>query len=500
MLTNDGKSAILVARPGLQPAGPAPGPVAAVAPAVRARRRWTPFVVSGDLVSISVSFFLGALARQPLGLREGPALVTSLLHELAYVPLFIIVMAAYGLYQHERRRVRQTSFLDTSSRTHALTFGAISSLALSHVVHRMFGAPEIGWVEVVFMTLPATMLVPIGRAATSALLSRAGISRSRVIIVGSGSVATSLARRLARCEDIELVGFVDDEPYPGKGAQNQHHLGTMLDLSRLCTETGADRVVVAFSQTAQAWVAEMLRQLPAGVRISVVPRLFELVTWQSRIEDVHGLTLMDVAPPQLGAFNRALKRSMDLVVSALLLLALSPLMAAVALAIKLTSPGPIFFRQARIGLKGKTFRIRKFRTMEDGADLVKIDLREHSNADGPMFKIHNDPRVTRVGKFLRATSIDEVPQLINVFLGEMSLVGPRPFVLDESLALDGWAARRFDVRPGMTGLWQTSGRSDLSFDELRQLDYSYVASWSLSWDLKILWHTPGSVLRRHGAY
>ena len=313
-------------------------------------------------------------------------------------------------------------------------------------------------------------------------------------------MATSLARRLARCEDIELVGFVDDDPYLSNKPQSHHYLGTMLDLPRLCTETGTDRVVVAFSQTAQAWVAQMLRQLPSGVRISVVPRLFELVTWQSQIEDLHGLTLMDVAPPRLGAVNRTLKRSMDLVVSTLLLLALSPLMVAVALAIKVTSAGPVFFRQPRMGLKGKTFKIRKFRTMEHGADLIKIDLREHSNADGPMFKIHNDPRVTRLGRFLRATSIDELPQLINVFLGEMSLVGPRPFVLDESLALDGWAARRFDVRPGMTGLWQTSGRSDLSFEELRQLDYAYVASWSLSWDLKILWHTPGSVLRRHGAY
>ena len=138
--------------------------------------------------------------------------------------------------------------------------------------------------------------------------------------------------------------------------------------------------------------------------------------------------------------------------------------------------------------------------MKVGADVVKLDLRELNDADGPLFKLRNDLRVTRVGQFLRSTSLDELPQLINVLLGQMSLVGPRPFVPDESAGIDGWAAKRFDVRPGMTGLWQTSGRSDLPFEELRQLDYAYVASWSFWWDLKILWHTPGSVLHKHGAY
>jgi lipopolysaccharide/colanic/teichoic acid biosynthesis glycosyltransferase len=175
-------------------------------------------------------------------------------------------------------------------------------------------------------------------------------------------------------------------------------------------------------------------------------------------------------------------------------------MVVIAAAIVVSSGRPVFFRQDRVGFKGKTFRMIKFRTMEVGADDVKIDLREHNDVDGPLFKLHNDPRVTKIGRFLRSTSLDETPQLVNVLLGKMSLVGPRPFVPDESAGLDGWAARRFDVRPGMTGLWQISGRNDLPFEELRQLDYAYVASWSLWWDLKILWHTPGSVTRRHGAY
>jgi exopolysaccharide biosynthesis polyprenyl glycosylphosphotransferase len=296
------------------------------------------------------------------------------------------------------------------------------------------------------------------------------------------------------------LGFVDDEPHLTPGTALHTRLGTIHDLPRLCTEMSVDRVLVAFSQSSPTWVVEMLRQLPRQVRISVVPRLFELVTWQSQIEELHGLTVMDVAPPQLGTLSRATKRSLDIVVSATNLLLLSPVMAVIAVAIVVSSGRPVFFRQDRVGFKGKTFRMIKFRTMEVGADGVKIDLRERNDVDGPLFKLHNDPRVTKIGKFLRSTSLDETPQLVNVLLGKMSLVGPRPFVPDESAGLDGWAARRFDVRPGMTGLWQISGRNDLPFEELRQLDYAYVASWSLWWDLKILWHTPGSVTRRHGAY
>jgi lipopolysaccharide/colanic/teichoic acid biosynthesis glycosyltransferase len=177
-----------------------------------------------------------------------------------------------------------------------------------------------------------------------------------------------------------------------------------------------------------------------------------------------------------------------------------PLWVLVAAAVKLSSPGPVLFHQDRMGRGGKQFRIYKFRTMRVGADVEKAALATANEVDGPLFKIKRDPRVTPIGRVLRATSLDEFPQLINVVKGDMSLVGPRPFVVPESAQIDGWAARRYDVRPGMTGLWQVSGRNDLAFDELRRLDYAYVASWSLLWDLKIMWQTPASVLRRRGAY
>jgi len=463
------------------------------------KRPWRSLLVTADALSLSVSFAVGALARQALGSGDGPSFSLSLLHELPLVPLYLLAIAAYGLYGRDRRRLRSTSFMDIASWAHALALAAIGTLVVSAIAFRQAGTSRISWVDVVFMSLPAILLVPLGRAAASAALRRRGALKSRVILLGSGSVAASLARRLEHCPDTELVGLVDDEP---KAAGNLpcRWLGKIADLPAVCAAVGADRVIVAFSQSSPTWVVEILRGLAPSVRISVVPRLFELVTWQSQIEEINGLTIMDLAPPQLGPVSRFTKRALDISTSAILILVNLPLIVLTAIATKVTSPGPVLFRQDRVGRDGKVFQIFKFRTMAVGADEVKIDLREQNDADGPLFKLRNDPRVTRFGRFLRATSFDEMPQLLNVLIGQMSLVGPRPFVPNESAGIDGWAARRFDVRPGMTGLWQISGRSDLPFDELRQLDYAYVASWSFWWDLKILWQTPYSVLSRRGAY
>lgn len=464
------------------------------------KRAWWSSLIVADALSLAASFAIGALARQPVAHSEGPGVGASLAWELPFLPLYLAAMAIYGLYARDKRRLRSGSFMDIGPRGHALALGAILTLALSAGIHRFTGFHKIGWVEALFMSLPATVLVPLGRWGARVASRGHSAYGSRVLILGSGAVAASLARRLSRCADIRLVGFVDNDPHQAQRTLLPAYLGTLEDLPRLCEKTRVDRVLVAFSQSSPKGIADALRTLPPNVRISVVPRLFELVTWQSRIEELHGLTVMDIAPPCLDWFSRALKRGMDGAASVAMILALLPLLVAIAAAVKLTSRGPVFFRQDRVGYEGKTFQIYKFRTMHVGADRAKIDLRDRNEVDGPLFKLRHDPRVTTVGRFLRTTSLDELPQLINVVRGDMSLVGPRPFVPDESAGIEGWAARRFDVRPGMTGLWQVSGRNDLPFEELRQLDYAYVASWSLWWDLKILWHTPGSVLRRHGAY
>jgi lipopolysaccharide/colanic/teichoic acid biosynthesis glycosyltransferase len=200
----------------------------------------------------------------------------------------------------------------------------------------------------------------------------------------------------------------------------------------------------------------------------------------------------------VGAAARGVKRVFDVVVAGALLVLLSPLFAAVAVAIKLTSPGPVMFRQFRSGKDRQPFRMYKFRTMGVDAEEQRAALAELNEVDGPIFKMKDDPRVTPVGEWLRQTSLDELPQLINVLRGDMSLVGPRPFPIDESEKITGWATIRFSVPPGMTGLWQVSGRNALDYEDLRHLDYVYVASWSFGWDLRIILQTPASVLLRRG--
>ena len=175
----------------------------------------------------------------------------------------------------------------------------------------------------------------------------------------------------------------------------------------------------------------------------------------------------------------------------MILLVAAPFFAAVAVIIKATSAGPVFFRQVRTGRNEQPFSMMKFRTMYRDAESRRHELDHLNEVDGPLFKVQNDPRVTRVGRFLRRTSLDEFPQLINVWKGDMSLVGPRPFVVSEAMEIEGWARKRFEARPGMTGLWQVSGRNELSHLELCRLDYLYVASWSFWWDMQILWQTPG---------
>jgi exopolysaccharide biosynthesis polyprenyl glycosylphosphotransferase len=217
------------------------------------------------------------------------------------------------------------------------------------------------------------------------------------------------------------------------------------------------------------------------------------------IRPVEGLPLLHVEEPTLSGIAWLAKTAMDRVAAAVGLIMLTPLFVVIALAIRLSDKGPVFFRQPRVGREGKTFHVWKFRTMYTDAEERLAALVDQNDSDGLLFKIKDDPRVFPVGRFLRASSLDELPQLINVLFGEMSLVGPRPLPADDGDFL-GDVRRRLLVRPGITGLWQVSGRSDLSWDDAVRLDLYYVDNWSLAFDLSILWRTVGVVLARKGAY
>jgi exopolysaccharide biosynthesis polyprenyl glycosylphosphotransferase len=248
----------------------------------------------------------------------------------------------------------------------------------------------------------------------------------------------------------------------------------------------------------------VIRELQdCNVQVDIVPRLFEVLGTNAQFHTIEGVPLVGLATPRLSRSSRSLKRSFDLVGAVAGLVVLAPFLAITALCIKLDSRGPVFFRQVRMGAGEQPFRVFKFRTMVDDAEQLKGDvahLNMHVNDDPRMFKVPNDPRVTRVGAFLRRTRIDELPQLLNVLNGEMSLVGPRPLILDEDQYVVSWARRRLKLKPGMTGLWQVLGASDIPFDEMTKLDYVYVTNWSLREDLRLILLTLPALARARAAY
>jgi exopolysaccharide biosynthesis polyprenyl glycosylphosphotransferase len=357
------------------------------------------------------------------------------------------------------------------------------------------GAPAPGAAALSTVLLTA-VLSPLARASVRAKLHREAALRQRAVIVGSGVVAGQLVEKM-RTQDqygILPIGLVDDAPCE-IGTPDIPRLGDFGDLERVIRDLGVDRVVIAFSRAGHEELLDCIRVCRAeGVAVDVVPRLFEFLDCGRALEQVGGLPLLSIGIPRLTRSSQIAKRTLDVVLSALLVVLLAPLIATIAVAIKVESPGPVFFRQPRAGRGQKIFDMLKFRSMY-------VDAAVRLNDQGVTLKLVEDPRTTTVGRFLRRFSLDELPQLLNVVRGEMSLVGPRPLILEESAALDeSWHARRFDLRPGLTGPWQIQGRSDTPFEDRVRLDYQYVAGWSLARDVEILLATLPAVLAGRGAY
>jgi exopolysaccharide biosynthesis polyprenyl glycosylphosphotransferase len=385
-------------------------------------------------------------------------------------------------------------FSDLRNIVHALMISGFLYAIIGYVARRSFGIEELSVAKIVSLCLVAAIMVPLARVVAFGLLGHESVGSVPVVVVGTGKLAQTVASHLRAHSSVNFVGFVDDNPM-GRGDV----IGELADLPELCRRHNVARVVVCFSRTHPERTTEMLKSLAGQVGVSIVPRYYELITARSHVEDLSGLPMLDIAPASLSAGARFLKRTFDIVASTVILLAGIPFFLIAAAMIKATSPGPVFFRQLRTGRNEQPFSMMKFRTMVEHAEDRRQELEHLNEVDGPLFKVHNDPRVTRVGRFLRKTSLDEFPQLINVWKGDMSLVGPRPFVVPEARKIEGWARKRFEARPGMTGLWQVSGRNELSHLELCRLDYLYVASWSFWWDMQILWQTPTTIFKGRGA-
>jgi exopolysaccharide biosynthesis polyprenyl glycosylphosphotransferase len=398
------------------------------------------------------------------------------------LPLLVpFVYTASGLYRRDELVLSKTSLDEAPAVFRAATFSAMLAYFIeSLIVRTPLGAQFLG-LGVVSLSVLTLITRLLARMITGSLTPP-----ERCLVLGNRWAENRLRDQLSATRAIkaEVVG--------------RQRLGELTASTPPGVLTGIDRVVVAADDAAPEQVHETIRvATQLGVKVSVLPRMFEVVGSAVAFDYIGGLTLLGVRRFGLSRRARVVKRTFDVAGSATALLVLSPLLLGIALLVRFTSPGPSLFRQTRVGRDGRTFQMLKFRSMVAGADGRKSELRSLNEADG-LFKITDDPRLTAVGRVLRRMWLDELPQLFNVLRGDMSLVGPRPLVLDEDEKIVGWRRQRLYLTPGMTGPWQVLGAARVPLHEMVTIDYLYVANWSLWNDVKILLRTVPCVLARRG--
>jgi exopolysaccharide biosynthesis polyprenyl glycosylphosphotransferase len=436
-----------------------------------------------DVITASIAM---AVALAISGVHPRPAAVAA--------PLVLVLFCKLGrLYDRDEHVVRKSTLDQAPELAQASTvFTLIVWLASDLFSDRSFTKASIAaMLGILVVGLIAFRYVARRIASRST-------TPERLLVLGNADAAQRLGARLERAHAInaELVGRValdrDDREEPTS-------LGPLDDLDYVLRLYEIERVVIAPNARTLDEQLDTIRLVKSlGVKVSVLPRLFEVIGSSMEFDDVDGITVLGLRRYGLSRTSWYVKRMFDVVLASAGIAVLSPLLVAIAAAIRLTSPGPILFRQPRVGRRGTRFEMFKFRTMYDGADEDKEKLLELSEVDG-MFKLRDDPRVTPVGRILRRTSLDELPQLINVLRGEMSLVGPRPLIEEEDRKIAGWHHRRREGTPGMTGVWQVLGSARVPLDDMVKMDYLYRANWSLWLDVKILLRTLAHVCGRRGA-
>jgi exopolysaccharide biosynthesis polyprenyl glycosylphosphotransferase len=464
-------------------------------------RSYAAILIVVDYVAVVLADLTAStqLDQATSGFKDNPGLFRAIIYAL--LPLaWLIVLWGNGAYDRRYLGIGTDEFKRVS-RASLVIAATVSFLAFS------FKQTNLSRLSVAVALIGAAVYISVLRYVARRMLylaRRRGIASHRVLLVGSLpealEVHTAVTRNLAAGMVPVAIHLTDGYP-TARHAQTPVPVYSGREVVPLVRELRADTVAVCGSASSEpgelrrlAWQLE-----GTGVDLVVAPQLTDIAGPRVHIRPVEGLPLLYVEEPTLSGVAWLFKNLMDRVVAAIALLSLSPVFLAVAVAIRLTDKGPVFFRQRRVGREGKTFSVWKFRTMYIDAEDRLAALVDQNESDGLLFKIKNDPRITPLGRLLRASSLDELPQFINVLLGEMSLVGPRPLPAEDGDFL-GDVRRRLLVRPGITGLWQVSGRSDLSWDDAVRLDLYYVDNWSLTFDLTILWRTVGVVLRSKGAY
>ncbi len=475
------------------------------APTWRSSRGWLMrrLLLVADVAGLVIAFLVAERLVPNMSAADAVVPQWELLLFCASLPLWVLVARLYGLYDRDEERTDHSSVDDFFGVLQVVTIGTWIFLVGTYVTdlaHPTLQRLMVFWgLAIAFVSLLRVAIRFVGRRQAAYV--------QNVLIVGSGQVARELAEKMGkhRSYGLNIVGFVDhDGGATTNGGPPIELLGTTHELRQLVHQFGIDRVVIAFSTDSHEETLDVIRLLQnERVQVDIVPRMFEVLGTSAQLHAIEGIPLVGLALPRLSNSSRFLKRGFDLVGALAGLVVLSPLFLVTAVLIKLDSRGPVFFRQVRMGEDERTFRIFKFRTMVADAETRKSEvahLNMHRDDDPRMFKVPEDPRVTRVGAFLRRSRIDELPQLFNVVNGEMSLVGPRPLILDEDRFVERWARRRLSLRPGITGLWQVLGASDIPFEEMTKLDYLYVTNWSLREDVRLIMRTIPSLARGRAAY
>ena len=445
------------------------------------------------LFAISLAAYTADQRYDPLEL-VGWAAVT--------LPAWILLLKVYKLYDRYTKRISHTAVDDLPWLAHSLLVGSLGFWALTKVLP----IPQLTFLEGATFGLVALVAILVTRSLMSHLARRM-LGPETVLLAGSGRQMHTLLGKInqhpeygltpiAMLDGLNAAPRTEDEPGTTNGLL-AYGAGVKFDV--LAGEVKPERVIIDRNEFVAEQVIGMIdtcRRL--SIKVSILPDAVESLGPSVEVDAVQGVTLLGVNPPMLGMTSRAIKRTFDLVIATTILIVFAIPMVLMSVAIKIDSRGPVLFAQRRVGRGGKTFRLFKFRTMANDAEERHRELMKQSR-DPNWLDLERDPRVTRVGGFLRRTSLDELPQLINVLRGEMSLVGPRPLPEAEDRMVNGYARGRLDLTPGVSGLWQVLGRTVIPFDEMVKLDYMYVTNWSLWLDLRLMLQTLPAVLGRRGA-
>jgi exopolysaccharide biosynthesis polyprenyl glycosylphosphotransferase len=477
---------VVIQAPKLTPAARMPQAAAGRSRDYRMRR----LLVGADLVALGLGIGSWSLLNIP---NAAGHMVWAALT----LPIWIVLFTAYGLYAAGLRRVGHATVDDIPSMAHALLVGTVAMWLYFQIVPPgKLSFPEL----LVFLSLSFVLGLLFRSLTRRSTLRMFG--DEHVMLVGSGPMTPILVRQMQAkhsrgLEVICALSRAENEQWP----LPVRLTGALADVdpAAVIQQHAIDRVIVSaegIEDDALLDLISVCRQL--GVKISALPSLAAMMGPAATIDHLEGITLIGINTPSLARSNRWFKRAMDIFGASVLLIATAPIWILAAVAIKLDSPGPVLFRQNRIGRRGKILRMMKFRSMVVNAEAQR-DLLLANSRQANWLDLEQDPRITRVGRFLRLTSLDELPQLWNVLRGDMSLVGPRPLIAEEDQNVNGWARRRLDLTPGITGVWQVMGRAHIPFEQMIMLDYLYVANWSLWADVKLILQTVPVVLTRRGA-